>query len=183
MNLSSAPWHTSTFALIAELSRRTRAQVLALAALLLVPQVASAKEDHSGWTVNMTPVVLFPTSEYRFGGGIDPELKYTVDLGAARFSAGGRVASYYAKNMFGVTVMPTLRLTVPIGPVEPYAAVGLGYGWLPYDGHDAFAPMGRLGFVYRFSERFAIGAEGTLQQLNGSRFRFPSFGSMMSFNL
>jgi hypothetical protein len=43
--------------------------------------------------------------------------------------------------------------------------------------------MGRLGFVYRFSERFAVGLEGTLQQLDGSSYRFPSVGSMMSFHL
>ncbi len=154
-----------------------------LAVLLLLPGVAAAEENHSGWSINFTPVVLFPTSAYHFGGGVDPEVKYTLDLGGARLSAGGRVGTYYAKNLFGVTMMPTLRLMVPIGPVEPYAAVGLGYGWLPDNGHDAFATMGRLGVVFRFSKRFAIGVEGTLQKVDGSRFGFPSFGSMMSFEL
>jgi hypothetical protein len=79
--------------------------------------------------------------------------------------------------------MPTLRLTVPIGRFEPYAAIGLGYGWLPDTGQDGLATMGRLGFVVRFSERFVIGLEGTSQRLEGSRYRFPSFGSMMSFHL
>jgi hypothetical protein len=156
---------------------------LALVALLLLPQAAAAKEDHSGWSINATPVILFPSSGYHLGGGLDPELKYTLDLGGARLSAGGRVATYYAKNLFGVTAMPTLRLMAPIGSVEPYLSVGLGYGWLPNEGHDALATMGRLGFVYRFSDRFAIGLEGTLQRLSGSRLQFRSFGSMMSFDL
>jgi hypothetical protein len=167
--------------LIAALSRR--APMMILAALLLSAHVAAAEEKPSGWSVNFTPVLILPKADYSLGGGVDPELKYTFDLGDARLSVGGRVGAYYAKNLFSVTAMPTLRLTVPIGHVEPYAAIGLGYGWLPATGGDGLATMGRLGFVYRFSERFAIGVEGTLQQIEGSSYRFPSFGSMMSFHL
>ncbi|HET9597566.1 MAG TPA: hypothetical protein VFP65_18395 [Anaeromyxobacteraceae bacterium] len=166
---------------IAALARRAP-RTMVLAILLLSAHVAAA-EDHSGWSMNFTPVLILPSGNYGLGGGVDPELKYTVDLGEARLSAGGRVGTYYAKNLFSVTVMPTLRLTVPIGRVEPYAAIGLGHGWLPDIGHDGLATMGRLGFVYRFSSRLAIGLEGTVQQIDGSRYRFPSFGSMMSFNL
>jgi hypothetical protein len=173
----------STVTSIADTSRRTLAPFLALAMLLLLPAVAAAAENKSGLSLNFTPVLIFPTSDYRLGGGVDPELKYTLDLGAVRLSAGGRVGTYYAKNLFGVTVMPTLRVMVPAGPVEPYAAVGMGYGWLPKSGHEDLAMMARLGVVFRFSKRFAIGVEGTLQQLDGSNFRFPSLGSMMSFDL
>jgi hypothetical protein len=35
--------------------------------------------------------------------------------------------------------------------------------------------------VIRFSESFALGMEGTLQRIAGSKFSFPSFGSMMAF--
>jgi len=157
--------------------------ILVLAALLLSAHAAAAEENHSGWSMNFTPVLILPRGNDNFGGGVDPEVKYTLDLGDARLSAGGRVGTYYAKNLFSVTVMPTVRLTVPIGPLEPYAAIGLGYGWLPAAGHEGLATMGRLGFVYRFSERLAIGLEGTLQQIEGSGYRFPSFGSMMSFHL
>jgi hypothetical protein len=156
---------------------------IAALSLLLPVHAAAAGESRSGWSINLTPVLLLPSGNDRFGGGVDPEVKYTFDLGEARLSAGGRVGAYYAKNLFGVTVMPTLRLMVPIGRFEPYAAIGLGYGWLPDIGQDGFATMGRLGFVYRFSERFVIGLEGTTQRLNGSRYRIPSDGSMMSFQL
>jgi hypothetical protein len=166
---------------LAGIATPVAAPILALS-LLLLPSVAAA-EDHSGWSFNMTPVLLLPKDEYRFGGGTDPELKYTLDLGGARLSAGGRVGGYYARNQFGVTVMPTVRLMVPLGSVEPYVAVGMGYGWLPQTGHSDLVTMSRLGFVYRFSKRFAIGLEATVQNLDRSDFRFPSFGSMMSFDL
>lgn len=158
---------------------------LALVALVVwvLPAVAAAQQDRSGWSLNFTPVLLLPKGDYRLGGGVDPELKYTLDLGGAQLSAGGRISAHYAKNLLGVTVMPTLRLMVPVGPVEPYVAFGLGYGWLPKSDHADFASMSRLGVVVRFSERFAVGLEGTLQQLNDSRFRFPSLGSMVSFDL
>ena len=89
----------------------------------------------------------------------------------------------FYSELFSWTLMPTLRLMVPMGSFEPYASVGLGYGWLPDAGREGVAAMGRLGFVYRFSERFAIGLEGTLQQVDGSSYRFASFGSMVSFHL
>jgi hypothetical protein len=151
--------------------------------VLGVPQLAAAQENKSGWNLNFTPVLLFPKDDYRMGGGTDPELKYTLDLGGAHLSAGARLGGYYAKNLFGMTVMPTLRLTVPVGPVEPYAAFGMGYGWLPKVEHSDFATMSRLGIVFRFSESFALGVEGTFQELYGSDFRFPSFGSMVSIDL
>jgi hypothetical protein len=154
-----------------------------LLALALVPRVAEAKDYESGWSINFTPVFLPKQAAYRYGGGADPELKYTLDLGGARLSAGARVGAYYARNLFGVTVMPTLRLTVPVGPVEPYVAFGLGYGWLPKSDHADFATMSRAGVVFRFSKSFAIGIEGTLQKLDGSDFRFPAFGSMVSVDL
>jgi hypothetical protein len=168
----------STFS---SLARHALGPVLALT--LLLPTAGAAAENKSGWSTNLTPVLIFAKNQYRFGGGADPELKYTLDLGGARLSAGGRVGTYYARNLFGVTVMPTMRLAVPVGPVEPYVAFGLGYGWLPVAGHEGFATMSRIGMVFRFSERFAVGVEGTFQKIDGSLFAFPSFGSMLSINL
>jgi hypothetical protein len=149
---------------------------------LLISDVARAEEKTEGWTIGFTPVLL-PKENGRFGGGADPELQYTVDLGGARLSAGGRVGVYYAKSLFGVTAMPTLRLTVPVGPLEPYASFGMGWGWLPTEHHDDVATMSRLGIVYRINKGLAIGLEGTIQKIEDSRFRFPSFGSAISFDL
>lgn len=188
-NLSTVDSRTGT-------SHRALGMTLILAALLL-PTVAAADEInaidhaeqigvdeiHAGWSLNLTPVLLLPDGNHRLGGGADPEIKYTVDLGRARLSAGARIGAYYAKNLFGMTLMPTLRLMMPVGPVEPYVSFGLGYGWLPKPDHAAIATMSRLGIVFRFSESFALGVEGTVQQIEGSAFRFPSFGSMASFDL
>jgi hypothetical protein len=157
--------------------------VLLTLALLLLPSAEAAAENRSGWSTNLTPVLIFAKDQYRFGGGADPELKYTLDLGGARLSAGARVGGYYARNLFGLTMMPTMRLTVPVGRVEPYVAFGMGYGWLPGVGQEGLATMSRLGVVFRFSERFAIGVEGTVQKIDGSAFAFPSFGSMVSIEL
>jgi hypothetical protein len=100
-----------------------------------------------------------------------------------RLSVGGRISGHYAKNLFGFTAMPTLRVMVPIGPVEPYASLGMGYGWLPESGHNHVATMARLGVVFRFSENIAIGAEGTLQKIYDSGYDIASLGSMMAFKL
>lgn len=144
---------------------------------------SATAQDKSGWSVNFTPVLFFPKHGDHYGGGADPELKYTLDLGGARLSAGTRVGAYYAKNQFGITAMPTLRLMVPVGPMEPYVAFGMGYGWLPKTDHSDIATMSRLGIVFRISERFAIGVEGTVEKIELSNFRLTSVGSMLSFDL
>ncbi|MET0592452.1 MAG: hypothetical protein ABW133_07125 [Polyangiaceae bacterium] len=192
---------------VAKLSRHALAASLALATLLL-PGIAAAEqdgpssiqnitpgedkshgssnltpgEDHSRWSMNFTPVLLLADGDYRFGGGIDPELKYTLDRGGVRLSAGARVGAYYAKNLLGITAMPTLRLMVPVGPVEPYVSFGMGYGWLTEIQHSDIATMSRIGVVFRFSESFALGVEGTVQKIERSDFRFPSFGSAVAIN-
>jgi hypothetical protein len=177
-DLNPLPW-------IAEVSRRARAPILAFA-LLLLPGLAAADDgsgNRTGWVANLTPVLILASGDYRFGGGADPEVRYCFDLGGARLSAGGRVGMYYARNVFGVTAMPTLRLTVPIGRVDPYLAAGVGHGWLTESGHEGVATMARLGFVYRFSKRFAAGLEATYQKLDRSNYQFWSFGSAMAFGL
>jgi hypothetical protein len=151
------------------------------AAVLLVSGAAAAEEP--GWSFNFTPVLVLPKDDYRLGGGSDPELRHAWELGPVSLSAGGRVGAYYAKNLFGVTVMPTLRATLPLGPVEPYLAGGVGYGWLPTVEREGLATMARFGTVFHFSDSFSIGLEATLQQIHGTNFEFPSFGSMMSIDL
>lgn len=160
---------------------RTLGRSLAVA-LFLFPGLAAAEEDRSRWGMNFTPVIIAPKNGYHLGGGVDPEVTYTVDRGGARISAGLRVGGYYAKDLFGITAMPTLRITVPVGPVEPYASFGMGYGWIVEDGHEGIATMSRLGVVFRISKSVALGVEGTLQKIDGSRFRFPSLGSMVAFD-
>ncbi len=144
---------------------------------------AGASEGkYDGFSLNFTPVLVAPRDDERWGGGADPELKYTLDRGAVRLSAGFRVGAYYARNLFGVTAMPTLRLLVAIGPVEPYVSFGMGYGWLPKLEHSGIATMSRLGIVFRFSEKLALGIEGTIQRIERSSFEFPSFGSALAVN-
>lgn len=169
--------------LLSRTALHTLTPILTVAALLVSDSAAAADEDHSGWSLNLTPVLIFPKDEYRLGGGADPELKYTLDMGKARLSAGARIGAYYAKNLFGVTAMPTLRMMVPVGDLEPYVAFGMGYGWLPKPSHADIATMARLGLVYRFSAKFALGVEGTVQEIHASKWRFPSIGSMVSFDL
>lgn len=171
----------STFHTIANVSRHVLAASLALAALLFAG-TASAEDEKSGWSLNFTPVLVAPHDDYRWGGGVDPELKYTLDRGGVRLSGGLRVGGYYAKNLFGITAMPTLRLTVPVGPVEPYVSFGMGYGWLPKIEYSDIAAMSRIGVVFRVSESLGLGIEGTVQKIDGSDFAFPSFGSAVSIN-
>jgi hypothetical protein len=76
----------------------------------------------------------------------------------------------------------TLRITAPVGRVEPYASFGMGYGWIPKEGEEDIATMSRLGVVFRVSDSLGLGLEGTLQKVERSEFRFPSLGSAITFD-
>lgn len=167
-------------------SRHTIARVrsglvgAAVAALMLIPEQGRAAEDYSGWSLNFTPTLIGPRDGYGWGGGVDPEVKYTIDRGGARLSAGLRIGGYYANDLFGIVAMPTLRVTVPVGRVEPYAAFGMGYGWIPNEDDEDIATMSRVGVVFRVNEHLGLGVEGTLQKIERSEFRFPSLGSAVT---
>jgi hypothetical protein len=77
------------------------------------------KRDHTGWSFNATPVLIVPENGYGWGGGADPEVKYTFAFGWARLSAGARIGAYYAADQFGLSATPTVRAMVPIGNFEP----------------------------------------------------------------
>ncbi len=152
-------------------------------ALFGIHSAASAAENRTGWELSMTPVLVAAKDGYDMGGGADPELRYTRDMGDSRLSAGWRVGVYYARNRVGITATPTLRLTVPVGAFEPYVAMGMGYGWIPETEEEGMATLSRAGFTYRFSRRFTVGLEGTAQRIDGTEFSFPSLGSMVSVDL
>jgi hypothetical protein len=156
----------------------------AVALVVIIFQTATmAAENYSGWGLNLTPVIVAGKKGHDLGGGADPEVKYTLDMGGPRLSAGLRIGVYYAQNQVGIISSPTMRLTVPVGALEPYAALGMGYGWIPEKGEDGIATMSRAGIVYRFKPNLAIGLEGTAQRIEGTNFSFPSIGSMVAFNL
>lgn len=147
--------------------------------LLVIPKL----QANPGWSLNFTPVIVPSGNGYRSGGGFDPEVKLTFALKALNVSGGIRVGGYYAKNLFGWMAMPTVRLTLPIGKFEPYAAFGQGYGRIPKLNYDDIASMSRLGFFVHVSEKWGLGIEGTYQKIDGSNFEFSSYGSMVSFDL
>lgn len=47
-----------------------------------------------GRSINLTPVLLMSDDKYDLGGGVDPEVKYTLDFGGPRLSAGARLGGY-----------------------------------------------------------------------------------------
>lgn len=157
--------------------------ILAAVFFSLGSRLAKAAQAHGGWSLNFTPVYIASDNSYRAGGGADPEVKYSLKFGNTYFSAGARMGGYYAKNLFGVTAMPTVRLTFPIGKVDPYISAGMGYGRLPKIQHNDLSSMSRLGFFVHMSDKWGIGLEATHQRIYNSNFKFISYGSMIAFDL
>lgn len=153
-----------------------------LVTLIAAQCAMAASEEQSGWSIHLTPVLVV-TGDDDLGGGFDPEIRYTHDMGGVRLGAGWRLGGYYARERFVIVQTPTLRLEIPVGRIEPYVSFGMGYGWIPEDGEDGVATMSRTGVVYRTRRNLAIGLETTVQKIDGTGWSFPSIGSMIAFQL
>ena len=139
-----------------------------------------ARDTKAGWQFNFTPS-LTVNKGYDVGVGVDPELRYNEKAGPVFLSAGGRAGIYYAQNLFGVTVMPTVQLTVPYEKFDTYLAFGHGLGTLPNNDHSDKATMSRIGVLLHFTEKFSLSIEGTNQNIYNSEFSFVSWGSRVSY--
>jgi hypothetical protein len=153
--------------------------IMAVMVVLVAVQV-QAKSAGAGWNFSFTPA-LTVNKGYDPGIGVDPEFKYGVSAGPLLLSAGARSGIYYAQNLFGVTLMPVVQLTLPGESFDTYVAFGHGLGTLPNNDHTDKATMSRIGVLIHFSEKFSLSIEGTNQNIYNSEFSFVSFGSRVIY--
>ena len=145
---------------------------------------SSAYRANTGFHLGFTPILLVPTRSGPLGGGLELDGRYGIPAGPVIIAPGARAAGYdLSEDLVGIA-MPTLRVTVPVGPLAPFVVGGVGVG---YDsegsGNTGAAFLIGGGLMIHAGDHFAIGAEATYQTITDTRFHVLAVGPaiMISF--
>ena len=173
---------------------RSRLLPLALAAtvaagIALVASPASAQEEREsaamqanrGLRFGLGPELLLPNDRGPMGGGLVLDGRYGFKAGPTVLAPGGRLGGYVISSRFAGTAMPTFRITLPIGPLAPFAVGGLGIGGLSNPSESGLAWLGGGGLMVHFGRILAIGAEITYQRIEGTEFETLGIGPSIQF--
>jgi hypothetical protein len=152
---------------------------------------ASAQEEHEdsvamsanrGFKLGIGPTLLMPMrAGGPYGGGLNLEGRYGIKAGPTVVAPGGLLAGYFISSRFIGIAMPTFRITLPIGPLAPYAVGGVGGGWISNPSEGGLALLGGGGLMIHFGRIFALGAEITYQTISGTDFGGLAIGPAIAF--
>ncbi len=180
-----------------------RAWLVALSsslASLLITSSAHADDDgvntntaawrsNRGFQTHLGPSILFPTdSSQGYGFGLEFGLRYGIKAGPTIVAPGARVAGYYQDERFIGDVMPTLRWTIPLGPLAPFVEGGVGAGGVTNPGRGGVALLAGGGLMIHFGDVFGLGVRASYETIPSTaappdtpRFSVLSLGPMLQF--
>jgi hypothetical protein len=143
---------------------------------------SAAMSANQGLKLGLGPMLLFPNREGGpFGGGLDVDGRYGIKAGPTVIAPGGLLGGYLISSRFIGVAMPTLRVTVPLGPFAPYLVGGVGGGWISNPSEGGVALLGGGGLMIHFGRIIAIGAELTYRAITGTEYNGFVLGPAISF--
>jgi len=159
------------------------------AGVSLISSPASAQEEREsaamqanrGLRFGLGPEILLPTDSGPMGGGLVLDGRYGFKAGPTVLAPGGRLGGYLISSRFAGTAMPTFRITLPVGPLAPFAVGGIGVGGMSNPGESGLAWVGGGGLMIHFGRVLAIGAEITYQRITGTEFETLGIGPSIQF--
>jgi hypothetical protein len=141
-----------------------------------------AMSANRGLHIGIAPTLVFPMREGGpYGGGLELGARYGIKAGPTVVAPGGALGGYAISGRFVGLAMPTLRWTIPVGPLAPYALGGVGVGGLSNPGESGLALLGGGGLMIHFGHIFAVGAELTYRTITGTEYSGLALGPIISF--
>jgi hypothetical protein len=135
-----------------------------------------------GLKIGIAPTLVLPMREGGpYGGGLELGARYGIKAGPTVLAPGGMAGGYLISSRGIGLAMPTLRWTIPVGPLAPYALGGVGVGGLTNPGEGGMALMGGGGLMIHFGRVFALGAELTYRTITGTEYQGLALGPIISF--
>ncbi len=142
----------------------------------------AAMAANRGLKLGIGPTLLLPLrSDGPFGGGLSVDGRYGIKAGPTVIAPGGRLAGYLISSRFIGLAMPTVRVTLPVGPLAPFLVGGVGPGYISNPSEGGLALLAGGGLMIHFGRIFAIGAEATYQVITGTELRTLAIGPALSF--
>jgi hypothetical protein len=170
------------------MSKTSRSVLIGLGALVtavcLDARVARAQEDvpdtpawrsNVGFVTSIGFAVLIP-DEGSAGFGLEPTIRYGIPTGPVIIAPGARLAGYFLSERFIWTLMPTLRVTAPLGPLAPFVHGGVGGGGITNPGEGGLSWLGGGGLMIHFGGVLSLGAELNYQGITGTDYKALSIG-------
>jgi hypothetical protein len=170
--------------------KKRLAIALSLGGLVALSGEARAQdEEHSpamsanrGFKLGLGPTLLFPSrSGGPYGGGVDLDLRYGIKAGPTVIAPGGLIGGYLISERFIGIGMPTVRFTVPVGPLAPYLLGGVGVGGITNPSETGVALLGGGGLMIHFGGAVAIGAEITYRTITNTEYGGLTLGPVIAF--
>ena len=137
---------------------------------------SGASDANTGFHLGFGPVLVIPRNGGDLGGGLDVDLRYGIGLNPIIVAPGVRFAGYLIPDRAVGLAMPTLRVTLPIGPLAPFVVGGIGAGVLGHPSESGLALMGGGGLMFHVGHVFGIGVEATYQTITGTGFDVFTIG-------
>jgi hypothetical protein len=137
--------------------------------------------DTPAWNANVglvsgLGIALLLSDDGAAGGGLELSGRYGIPAGIVVLAPGARVGGYYLDDRFIGMLMPTFRVTLPLGPLAPFVHGGAGGGVLTNPGDGGLAWLGGGGLMLHFGDVLALGAEVNYEGITGTGFRVLSIG-------
>jgi len=126
--------------------------------------------------------VLVPDSGDAPGVGLQAEGRSGIALGPTILAPGAELSAYYVASRAIGTLLPTLRLTVPIGSVAPFVRAGIGVGALTDPSEAGLAWLAGGGLMIHVSDALSFGAELGYQAIVGTDFEGLSIAPTLSWS-
>jgi hypothetical protein len=143
---------------------------------------SAAMAANRGLRFGLGPVLLLPSRDGGpYGGGLDFHLNYGIKAGPTVIAPGGLLGGYLQSSRFVGIAMPTVRLTLPVGPLAPFVIGGIGGGWIGNPAESGVALLGGGGLMVHFGRILGVGVEASYQTITGTEFSSVVLGPSIRF--
>lgn len=151
-------------------------------ALVASPRPARADvPDTPAWNANVgfvsgLGIAVLLSDDGGAGGGLEFSGRYGIPAGVVVLAPGARIGGYYLDERFIGMLMPTARVTLPLGPFAPFVHGGAGGGVLTNPGDGGLAWLAGGGLMIHFGNMLSLGAEVNYEGITGTGFQVLSIG-------
>lgn len=136
---------------------------------------SAAWDANTGFIPGLALVLVAPP-EGPMGGGAMIHARYGIPAGPVVLAPGAQLGGFVVQRHFIGNLMGTFRVTLPFGPLAPYAKGGLGPGIITNPREVGLAWMGGGGLMIHFGRVFALGADVSYQTITGTEFGMLTIG-------
>lgn len=128
-----------------------------------------------GWVTGAGLAIVMP-AKGNTGVGLELMGRHGFPLGPVVLAPGALMAAHFVDDRVIGVLMPTGRVTLPLGPFAPFAQAGAGAGGITDPGDGGLAWLAGGGLMVHFGESFALGADVHYQGITGTGYRALSIG-------